>query len=131
MTREVVTSENRDEYMKKKLGIKEKTTRAKVKEHIDYWKKNGDMKEVSDEGAKAIADAIHSHHGKDMKASESKLAQISSYGKPFDAKEYFKSAHAEDMRKGGILKETGSSLTPDMFTESGHSVLKNYLSGKL
>jgi hypothetical protein len=132
MSREIVTSENREEYINKKMNPKsEKTTRAKVKEHIERWKKNGDLKDVSDEGGKALADAIHSHHGKDMKPHESKLAQISGYGKRFDSREYFKMAHAANMHKGGVLKETGDSQHPDMFTDSGHSILKSYFDNKI
>jgi len=131
MAAEIVTSENREDFMKKKLGIKDKTTKAKVKEHIAYLKKIGDLKDVSDEGGKALADAIHSHHGKGMKPLESKLAQISGYGKKFDAREYFKMAHADAMHGGGVMKPTGDSQNPDMFTDSGHSVLKNYFGGKI
>lgn len=139
MAREIVTSENREEYNEKKMAEKagkklpkaDKTTRAKIKEHIAYWKKNGDLKDLSDEAAKALADAIHSHHPKSNKALESKLAQISGYGKKFDSREYFKMAHADEMRKGGALKESGDSLNPDMFTDSGHQVMKNYFNEKL
>ena len=131
MTREIVTSENKKEYDEKKLGVKEKTARAKVKEHISYWQKHGDLKDIKEEGSKGLSEAIHSHHRKGMKPHESKLAQISSYGKPFDAREYFKTEHANDMHKGGVLKQTGSTQHPDIFTDSGHSILKAYLSDKM
>lgn len=142
MAREIVTSENREEYNEKKMAQrrgekhedkekKEKTTRARVKEHIEYLKKHGDYKDLSDEAKNALADAIHSHHPKGKKALDSKLAQISGYGKRFDSRDYFKMAHADEMRKGGAIKDSGDSLNPDMFTDSGHQVLKNYFNEKL
>jgi hypothetical protein len=142
MAREIVTSENREEYNEKKMAEKagkkpeksekaEKTIRAKIKEHIAYLKKHGDYKDLSDEAAKALSDAVHSHHPKSQKALESKLAQISGYGKRFDSRDYFKMAHAEEMRKGGALKDSGDNLNPDMFTDSGHQVLKHYFNEKL
>jgi len=142
MAREIVTSENRAEFMEKKLAEKagkkpekleksSKTTKAKIKEHIAYLKKHGDYKDLSDSAAKALADSVHSHHPKSDKALESKLSQVSGYGKKFDSRDYFKMAHADEMRKGGVLKDSGDSLNPDMFTDSGHQVMKHYFNEKL
>ena len=131
-----VTSENREEFItkemaKKDIPKKEKSLKAKIRDHVTQWKKNGDYKNLSDEGVEALAHVIHSHHRKDMKNEESKLAQISGYGKKFEAKEYIKSELAEKMHKGGILQESGEKLNPDRFTDEGHQVLTSYLKNKL
>jgi hypothetical protein len=131
-----VTSENREEFnakemAKREVPKKEKSLKAKIREHVAGWKKIGDYKNVTDEGAEGLAHVIHSHHAKDMKPEKSKLAQISGYGKKFEAKEYIKREHAEMMHKGGILQESGDKLNPDRFTDEGHAILTHYLKGKM
>jgi hypothetical protein len=131
-----VTSENREEFnatemAKKEIPKKEKSLKAKIRDHVAGTKKIGDYKNVTDEGTEGIANAIHSHHAKDMKPEKSKLAQISGYGKAFNANEYFKTEHAEQMHSGGILQKTGSNLNSDKFTDEGHTILTHYLKGKM
>ena len=131
-----VTGANREEFIekemaKKELPKKDKPLKTKIREHVNEWKKHGDYKNVSDEGVEGLAHVIHSHHRKGMKNEESKLAQISGYGKKFEAKEYIKREHAEMMHKGGILQESGDKLNPDRFTDEGHSILTSYLKNKV